>query len=127
VLFQSHEVVVQVEEGGSLLTWDFDVLREEVEFKVYYKGVEGKVGEGEGGSKECSGGGSRVSDGESVQGSEVAPSPGLYALHWTNTGLEHKAHIMYYYQLVSSSDYSGSMSSLQSSHSSALSQSCPSR
>jgi len=33
-LFQTHEVFVDVEESGSVVTWDFDVMRQDINFNV---------------------------------------------------------------------------------------------
>ncbi|XP_022253439.1 SEC14-like protein 1 [Limulus polyphemus] len=70
-------------------------------------------------------------DGESVQGTHVASLEGTYVLQWRHLDTQHhhhsfdfplhqhKAKVMYYYELLKSRDYKGSMSSLQSSHSAA--------
>jgi len=33
---QVHEVVVNSEEAGSVITWDFDVLKHDISFRVIY-------------------------------------------------------------------------------------------
>lgn len=71
-------------------------------------------------------------DGESIQGSHVTSHPGTYVLQWKFFDLArstahlsplddvidsitaHKAKVMYYYETLNSSDYKGSMTSLQS-------------
>lgn len=72
-------------------------------------------------------------DGESIQGSHVTSHEGLYILQWkyydklAHTHLSpldtltaaatthvHKAKVMYYYETLNSTDYKGSMTSLQS-------------
>ena len=73
-------------------------------------------------------------DGESIQGSHVTSHVGTYVLQWrffdkhasshhshnpldvidSLTTVQHKAKIMYYYETLSSVDYRGSMTSLQS-------------
>ena len=74
-------------------------------------------------------------DGESIQGSHVTSHVGTYVLQWrfydkppptghhhsalddvidSITSTQHKAKVMYYYEVLSSSDYRGSMTSLQS-------------
>lgn len=90
-------------------------------------------------------------DGESIQGSHVTRHVGSYVLQWRqqeaahhaskldiiDTITAHKAQIMYYFEVLKSADYRGSMSSLQSCQSGfsslssntskSLSSSCPSR
>ncbi|GFY58389.1 SEC14-like protein 1 [Trichonephila inaurata madagascariensis] len=67
-------------------------------------------------------------DGESVQGSHVTRVEGTYILQWKHVDTvhhhsfdfpltSHKSKVMYYYEVLKSQDYKGSMSSLQSSHS----------
>ena len=72
-------------------------------------------------------------DGESIQGTHVTSHEGIYILQWkyydklAHTHLSpldtltaaatthvHKAKVMYYYETLSSIDYKGSMTSLQS-------------
>ncbi len=72
-------------------------------------------------------------DGESIQGSHVTSHVGTYVLQWRfydkppssghhhsalddviDSITQHKAKVMYYYETLSSSDYRGSMTSLQS-------------
>jgi len=150
---QVHEVLVSVEEAGSVITWDFDVMRQDVLFSVLctdkpvtkdsspgsHDGehrsmidkswVEGADFSREEQSITCH-------DGESIQGSHVTSRAGTFILQWrfsgphqdlldSITGSAHKAQVMYYYEMLRSADYRGSMSSLQSGNS--LSNSCPSR
>ncbi|XP_014244140.1 SEC14-like protein 1 [Cimex lectularius] len=133
---QTHDVSINITDIGSVITWDFDIMKEDVSFSVCRSNklstsdtdtttnhdanpspveeierVEGPV---------------TCRDGESVQGSHVCSKPGRYILSWKHIG-DHKATLMYFYEILSSSDYKGSMSSLQSGNSSfsALSTSCP--
>uniref|UniRef100_A0A0A9YEI5 SEC14-like protein 1 n=3 Tax=Lygus hesperus TaxID=30085 RepID=A0A0A9YEI5_LYGHE len=103
---QTYEVKIDISEPGAVITWDFDVTKDDVIFTVCH---------GEGREKvevpfKCR-------DGESVQGSHVAAAAGPFYLQWNHQG-DHKAHLMYFYEVVSSADYRGSMSSLQSASSS---------
>lgn len=63
-----------------------------------------------------------------LQGSHVTSAPGTYILQWRHLEgpqhhpfefplAPHKAKVMYYYEVLKSQDYKGSVSSLQSSHS----------
>ncbi|XP_018905018.1 SEC14-like protein 1 isoform X2 [Bemisia tabaci] len=161
---QSHEVFVLIEAPGSVITWDFDIIRHEVAFSVLYlKRVLPSLAEDETEStgteqklvfdKSWKEGTDYVvvepstvcHEGESIQGSHVTAFSGMYILSWRHhasmvidnildTITNPKAEIMYYYEVLHSADYKGSMSSLQSGHSgfSALSQRsiasvCPSR
>jgi len=75
-------------------------------------------------------------DGESIQGSHVTNTTGSYILQWSYfdrteltkgggggdmwdniTHPSHKAKVMYYYEVLNSLDYRGSMTSLQSTQS----------
>ncbi|XP_064478235.1 SEC14-like protein 1 [Ornithodoros turicata] len=189
---QVHEVVIEIEDQGSVICWDFDIMKEDVAFTVFHTTRElpprAEVGDRGGGgdaeedgepvgcahsplplamlSLESSSAPSAIPknwvagedykiveptitchDGESVQGSHVTGAAGSYILQWRHMDnlphhsfefplAPHKGKVMYYYELLKSQDYRGSMSSLQSSHSgntthsssdqSALS-SCPSR
>lgn len=166
---QIHEVLVTNEDPGSVLTWDFDVMRQDIVFTVYRTSapIHGKDLTGgplhtiqhimdhehksviEKSWKEnqdyykmepriiCH-------DGESIQGSHVMGYVGTYILQWKfycdhhidliDSLTSQRAQIMYFYEILCSADYRGSMTSLQSGHSgfSALStrsfaSSCPSR
>ncbi|KAH6943759.1 hypothetical protein HPB50_026935 [Hyalomma asiaticum] len=188
---QVHEVVINVADQGSVICWDFDIMKEDVSFTVLHtthelpppKTTSAESAEGDNDGDEETVGCTHsplpltmltldtppsvvpkgwvagvdyktvepcltCHDGESVQGSHVTNASGTYILQWRH--LEgpqhhsfefplalHKAKVMYYYEVLKSQDYKGSVSSLQSSHSgntcnsssdhsSALS-SCPSR
>jgi len=73
-------------------------------------------------------------DGESIQGSHVTQTVGTYILQWSYfdkasltgqspdmwdnlTHPQHKAKLMFYYEVLNSLDYMGSMTSLQSTQS----------
>ena len=154
-----HEVLIQNNDKGSVITWDFDVMKHDLVFTVFR-------------SKEilpCKlsvTGNSAISadpvqytsigkcwkegvdyfrveapivchDGESIQGSHVTNTHGSFILQWsyfdrssitgssggtqdmwgTITHPQHKAKVMYYYEVLNSLDYRGSMTSLQSTQS----------
>lgn len=156
---QVHEVLIQNNDKGSVITWDFDVMKHDLVFTVFR-------------SKEilpCKlsvAGNSAISadpiqytsigkcwkegvdyfrveapivchDGESIQGSHVTNTHGSFILQWsyfdrssitgssggtqdmwdTITHPQHKAKVMYYYEVLNSLDYRGSMTSLQSTQS----------
>lgn len=141
-----HEVVINIEEPHTVITWDFDVMRQDVQFSVLITNVslpekdacithvcdaehksaldktwkEGREYSKVENSIICH-------DGESVQGSHVAKKAGYYILQWKfhcghhsdllDTFTQHKAQVMYFYETLNSADYRGSMSSLQSGHS----------
>ncbi|XP_054289717.1 protein real-time isoform X2 [Macrosteles quadrilineatus] len=144
---QVHEVLVCVEDPGCVITWDFDVMRQDVTFSVLRtekplpKDLSPGSQDGETRSvidKSWVEGEdwSRVEplvtchDGESIQGSHVTAGKGTYVLQWQwrcngDSTATHRARVMYFHEVLSSADYRGSMSSLQSGNS--LSNSCPSR
>lgn len=153
---QLHEVPVHIEDPGSVITWDFDVMRQDVTFTVFRTdkllGRDPSQGSADGEHCTFIEKGWREGeeyfrveqplichDGESIQGSHVTSDVGTYILQWRfnaphsidliDSITAHKAQVMYYYEVLSSADYRGSMSSLQSGHSafSVLSNSCPSR
>lgn len=35
LLYKAHEVFIEVEESGSVITWDFDVMRQDINFNVF--------------------------------------------------------------------------------------------
>ncbi|XP_019515790.1 PREDICTED: SEC14-like protein 5 [Hipposideros armiger] len=93
-----HEVTVEILEGESVITWDFDILRGDVVFSLYYTKQVPKLGPREPGAR-ASGqltdkGWARGTDysrveaplvcreGESIQGSHVTRWPGTYLLQW---------------------------------------------
>ncbi|KAF3818937.1 hypothetical protein GH733_012354 [Mirounga leonina] len=98
--FLGGECVVAVEilEGESVITWDFDILRGDVVFSLYHSKQMPKLGPQEPGAR--AGGQlmdkgwvlgvdySRVEaplvcrEGESIQGSHVTRWPGIYLLQW---------------------------------------------
>lgn len=138
-----HEVILNIDSPGAVITWDFDVMKQDVMFSVLFiqksvdsiapvtglslidkSWLEGKDYEGVESPILCH-------DGESIQGSHVTSRDGIYVLQWkfaqdtSSTGLESsslmgsvtKAQVMYYYEILTSHHYRGSMSSLQSAHS----------
>nr|XP_019612027.1 PREDICTED: SEC14-like protein 5 [Rhinolophus sinicus] len=140
-----HEVTVEILEGESVITWDFDILRGDVVFSLYHTKQMPKKGPRESGARP---GGqltdkgwtpvtdySRVEaplvcrEGESIQGSHVTRWPGTYLLQWQMhsppgnvvedvlTALHSpgpRCKLLYYYEVLASEDFRGSMSSLES-------------
>ncbi|XP_037056554.1 SEC14-like protein 5 [Peromyscus leucopus] len=93
-----HEVAMEIPEGESVITWDFDILRGDVVFSLYHVKQAPKLGPQEPGVR-ASGqlidkswvlgtDYSRVEaplicrEGQSVQGSHVTQWPGTYLLQW---------------------------------------------
>uniref|UniRef100_A0A8D2DMN3 SEC14 like lipid binding 5 n=1 Tax=Sciurus vulgaris TaxID=55149 RepID=A0A8D2DMN3_SCIVU len=93
-----HEVALEILEGESVITWDFDILRGDVVFSLYHTKQALKPGPWEPGAR-ASGqlmdkgwvlgtDYSRVEaplvcrEGESIQGSHVTRWPGVYLLQW---------------------------------------------
>ncbi|CAK6444720.1 unnamed protein product [Pipistrellus nathusii] len=140
-----HEVTVEILEGESVITWDFDILRGDVVFSLCYAKQAPKPGPREPGAR-ASGQlmdkgetlGADYSpveaplicrEGESVQGSHVTRWPGIYLLRWqvhdppgkvaedALTALHSpgpRCKLLYYYEVLASEDFRGSMSSLES-------------
>ncbi|XP_036885799.1 SEC14-like protein 5 isoform X2 [Sturnira hondurensis] len=154
--FLGGECVVAVEilEGESVITWDFDILRGDVVFSLYYTKQAPKPcpwepaarASGQLMNKAWTLGAdySRVEaplicrEGESIQGSHVTRWPGIYLLQWQMhtppgnvvedvlTALHSpgtRCKLLYYYEVLASEEFRGSMSSLESctSHFSQLS------
>lgn len=171
---QVHEVLVENTDKGSVITWDFDVMKHDVMFCVFRtaEAVRRKGGPPKNpsstlvaGTKDLGGSAFAMTasgdpeqhtnigrgwtegkeyfraeapivchDGESIQGSHVTQSVGTYILQWsyfermTVSGVQpdmwdnlthpqHKAKLMFYYEVLNSLDYMGSMTSLQSNQS----------
>lgn len=160
---QVHEVVIPVTDRGSVVCWDFDVMKEDISFTVFRTQQPLPPSENEPNEDDTQGCGHPslplgmlsleapthsvipknwllgrdyhtvestliCKDGESVQGSHVACVEGTYVLQWRHVESlhhhsfdfplsSHKSKLMYYYEVLNSQDYRGSMSSLQSSHS----------
>uniref|UniRef100_A0A8C9PDN7 SEC14 like lipid binding 5 n=1 Tax=Spermophilus dauricus TaxID=99837 RepID=A0A8C9PDN7_SPEDA len=93
-----HEVALDILEGESVITWDFDILRGDVVFSLYHTKQALRLGPREPGAR-ASGqlvdkgwvlgtDYSRVEaplvcrEGESIQGSHVTRWPGVYLLQW---------------------------------------------
>ncbi|ELK34697.1 SEC14-like protein 5 [Myotis davidii] len=140
-----HEVAVEILEGESVITWDFDILRGDVVFSLCYAKQAPQAGPREPGAR-ASGqlmdkGGTQGADyspveaplicreGESIQGSHVTRWPGIYLLQWQVHGppgnvVEDvltplhspgpRCKLLYYYEVLASEDFRGSMSSLES-------------
>ncbi|XP_006090450.1 SEC14-like protein 5 [Myotis lucifugus] len=140
-----HEVAVEILEGESVITWDFDILRGDVVFSLCYAKQAPQPGPREPGAR-ASGqlmdkGGALGADyspveaplicreGESIQGSHVTRWPGIYLLQWqvhgppgnvvedVLTALHSpgpRCKLLYYYEVLASEDFRGSMSSLES-------------
>ncbi|XP_023369589.1 SEC14-like protein 5 [Otolemur garnettii] len=139
-----HEVAVEILEGESVITWDFDILRGDVVFSLYHTKQLPKPGPREqliDKSWVLGRDYSRVEaplicrEGESIQGSHVTRWPGVYLLQWQMhsppgsvacslpgvddvlTALHSpgpKCKLLYYCEVLASEDFRGSMSSLES-------------
>uniref|UniRef100_A0A8D1DVU7 SEC14 like lipid binding 5 n=2 Tax=Sus scrofa TaxID=9823 RepID=A0A8D1DVU7_PIG len=146
-----HEVVVEIVERESVITWDFDILRGDVLFSLYHAKQAPTLGPQEPGARAggqrtdkgraLGGDYSRVEaplvcrEGDSIQGSHVTRWPGVYLLQWqmhsapghgacSLPGVEDvltalqspgpRCRLLYYYEVLASEDFRGSMSSLES-------------
>ncbi|XP_054850894.1 SEC14-like protein 5 [Eublepharis macularius] len=152
-----HEIVVEILEGESVITWDFDILKGDVAFSLFHSKRAPEMSWKEasaltaGDNMQLIGKSwvlgvdySRVEsplvcrESESIQGSHVTRWPGFYILQWkmhspvpcAGTSLSrvddvlaslqvsnHKCKIMYYYEVLASKEFRGSMSSLESCNS----------
>ncbi|XP_059611478.1 protein real-time isoform X2 [Phlebotomus argentipes] len=138
---QFFELVIRNDDPKSVLTWDFDVLNVDVYFTVFrtmeticqtgdlYTSVfdganleEGKTYFKEEPTLLCR-------HRESVQGSHVMTTVGTYILQWTcSPSTDKVATLMFHYEILSSANYKGSMTSLQSGFSAlSVASSCQSR
>ncbi|KAI7803939.1 putative SEC14-like protein 1 [Triplophysa rosa] len=157
-----HEVLIEVTDESSVITWDFDVCKGDVIFNIYHSRRAPQPAKKEALSTHnlaCPGSNNTqfidrswmlgqdysmvetaltCREGESVQGSHVTRWPGFYILQWrfhstpTNSSTSlprvddvlaslqvssHKCKVMYFTEVLQSTDFRGSMSSLESSNS----------
>lgn len=157
-----HELLIEITDVSSVITWDFDVCKGDVIFNIYHSRRVPQPAKRDGLSAHnlaCPGGNNvqfidrswmlgqdysmvetalTCREGESVQGSHVTRWPGSYILQWrlystpTCTSSSrprvddvlaslqvssHKCKVMYFTEVLQSTDFRGSMSSLKSSHS----------
>ncbi|XP_042336755.1 SEC14-like protein 5 isoform X1 [Sceloporus undulatus] len=155
-----HEIVVEILEGESVITWDFDILKGDVVFSLFHSKRAPETSRKEPTVPNALSAGDNVQligkswvlgvdysrvesplicrEGESIQGSHVTRWPGFYILQWkmhnpipcAGTSLSrvddvlatlqvsnHKCKIMYYYEVLASKDFRGSMTSLESCNS----------
>ncbi|XP_007522069.1 SEC14-like protein 5 [Erinaceus europaeus] len=137
-----HEVAVEILEAESVITWDFDILRGDVVFSLYHTKQAPGPGPLEPTDRDRVPGASCslvesplvCREGESIQGSHVTRWPGVYLLQWRMRGPDSVAcslqgsedvlpalhspgprcKLLYYYEVLASEDFRGSMSSLES-------------
>ncbi|XP_040829327.1 SEC14-like protein 5 [Ochotona curzoniae] len=146
-----HEVVVEILEGESVITWDFDVLRGDMVFSLYHAKQAPILAAQEPAARagrqlidrnwvlgvdySCVQAPLLCREGESIQGSHVTRWPGVYLLQWQMhsapggmacslpgvdgvlTALHSpgpRGKLLYYYEVLASEDFRGSMSSLES-------------
>ncbi|XP_073218649.1 SEC14-like protein 5 isoform X3 [Lepidochelys kempii] len=155
-----HEIVVEILEGESVITWDFDILKGDVVFCLFHSKRAPETSRKEAPLSSASTAGDNMQlidkswvlgvdysrmesplvcrEGESIQGSHVTRWPGFYVLQWkmhsslpcSGTSLprvddvlaslqvsSHKCKLMYYFEVLASKDFRGSMSSLESCNS----------
>ncbi|XP_034942017.1 protein real-time [Chelonus insularis] len=133
---QTHHVAINTNDTGAVLTWDFDVMRHNVIFTVLRETNESplinqplEITDTDE-SKEWKEGINCIKvessvvchDGESIQGTHIIQEPGTYVLQWKNPDegeflpsiSAHKAQLMYFYEVLPSAHYRGSVMSLQS-------------
>ncbi|OCT64502.1 SEC14-like protein 5 isoform X2 [Xenopus laevis] len=150
-----HEIIVEILEEESVITWDFDILRGDVVFSLFHSKRAPDMRQRELAPTAVSTPSSNVQlidknwtfgvdysrvqaplvcrEGESIQGSHVTRWPGIYILQWkmhssasgssmarvddvlaSLQGSSHKCKLMYYFEVLASEDFRGSMSSLES-------------
>ncbi|XP_068003377.1 SEC14-like protein 5 isoform X1 [Melanerpes formicivorus] len=152
-----HEIAVEILEGESVITWDFDILKGDVVFSLFHSKRAPEAGqqEAQAASSNSAGDSSQLierswvlgvdyslvesplvcREGESIQGSHVTRWPGFYILQWkmhsplpssssslprvddvlaSLQGSSHRCKLIYYYEVLASKDFRGSMSSLES-------------
>uniref|UniRef100_A0A8D2M361 SEC14 like lipid binding 5 n=1 Tax=Zonotrichia albicollis TaxID=44394 RepID=A0A8D2M361_ZONAL len=152
-----HEILVEILEGESVITWDFDILKGDVVFSLFHSKRAPEPSHKEATAPSPCGAGDNVQlidkswvlgvdysrvesplvcrEGESIQGSHVTRWPGFYILQWrmhgplpcsssslprvddvlaSLQGSSHKCKLIYYYEVLASKDFRGSMSSLES-------------
>ncbi|KAI1725704.1 PRELI-like family domain-containing protein [Ditylenchus destructor] len=166
----SHEEFVTVRTAGSVLTWDFDIIKGECEFIVYHtsKDIKSHPAPSSPNAVErvtaAIASASLLSstpppfaiashpeltlgddlsmqerpvafaEGDSMQGSHYCKQSGTYIMQWRYpehtlsthhqgssfdfSHLSHKCRLMYYYELLNSADFKGSVASLHSCRSS---------
>ncbi|XP_056106667.1 SEC14-like protein 1 [Rhinichthys klamathensis goyatoka] len=154
-----HEVLIEITDVSSVITWDFDVCKGDMIFNIYHSRRVPQPAKRDTHNLACPGGNNvqlidrswmlgqdysmvetalTCREGESVQGSHVTRWPGSYILQWrlystpTCTSSSrprvddvlaslqvssHKCKVMYFTEVLQSTDFRGSMSSLESSHS----------
>ncbi|KAM8961413.1 SEC14-like protein 5 isoform 2-T2 [Pelodytes ibericus] len=151
-----HEITAEILEEESVITWDFDVLRGDLEFRLFHSRRAPEIRQKDPGlvaAPTPSISSVQLIDkswvpgidyspvqtplvcreGESIQGSHVTRWPGFYILQWkmhspvsgtsiarvddvlaSLQGSSHKCKFMYYFEVLASEDFRGSMSSLES-------------
>ncbi|XP_055041247.1 SEC14-like protein 1 [Misgurnus anguillicaudatus] len=157
-----HEVLIEVKDESSVITWDFDVCKGDVIFNIYHSRKAPQPPKRDALSTHnlaCPGSNNvqfidkswmlgqdysmvetalTCREGESVQGSHVTRWSGFYILQWrfystpsnSSSSLprvddvlaslqvsSHKCKVMYFTEVLQSTDFRGSMSSLESSNS----------
>lgn len=139
---QVHHIAININDPGAVLTWDFDVMRHNVIFTVLHetKAIQGDAStsatintttdDDSLATREWKEGTDCIKvepsvichDGESIQGTHIIQEQGTYILQWQNPDegeflpsiSAHKAQLMYFYEVLPSAHYRGSMMSLQS-------------
>ncbi|XP_078520403.1 SEC14-like protein 5 [Lissotriton helveticus] len=152
-----HEVVIQILECKSVITWDFDILQGDLHFSIFHSKQTPETPHSNTGQTPISNHATNMQvihknwilgvdysqvesplvcrEGESIQGSHVTRWPGFYILQWkmcsTSSctgnnivgvddvlaslhGSCHRCKLMYYYEVLTSKDFRGSMTSLES-------------
>nr|XP_057906003.1 SEC14-like protein 1 isoform X2 [Doryrhamphus excisus] len=141
-----HEILIQIKEESSVITWDFDVTKGDVLFSIYHsKRATGPPQKEAAGHGLASSGTSQLldrssvldqdyslvegaltcSEGASVQGSHITSWPGYYILQWSSVDdmlasvqvPPPRCKILYYTEVLASPNIRGSLTSLASNHS----------
>ncbi|XP_052868948.1 protein real-time [Anopheles cruzii] len=129
---QLFELAIRNNDPKSVLTWDFEVLKNDTLFGVYhttkelernandnFSSVFDAAGFTEGVNYSKIEQGVRCRPKEGVQGSHEMANTGTYVLQWMcPPSSDGPAQLMYFHETLSSANYKGSMTSLQSGFSS---------
>ncbi|KXJ81298.1 hypothetical protein RP20_CCG020549 [Aedes albopictus] len=129
---QMFELIIKNTDPKSVLTWDIDVLKNDILFALYrtdkdleqsfndsFSSVFDNAGMQEGVHYTRLEEKVRCKPKEGVQGSHEMATAGTYVLQWMcPPSCDGPAQLMYFHEILSSANYKGSMTSLQSGFSS---------
>uniref|UniRef100_U5EY27 Putative real-time n=1 Tax=Corethrella appendiculata TaxID=1370023 RepID=U5EY27_9DIPT len=129
---QLYELIIKNNDPKSVLTWDFDAVKSDIMFTIYRtdKDISDNINDSFSSVLSSSEFTEKINYAkveqtitchpkESVQGSHEMCTAGTYILQWMcSPSSDTPAQLMYFYEILSSANYKGSMTSLQSGYSS---------